>query len=92
MLRPNAVEMDYLYEVKEGDLIVSITFAWEGSIALVGSESVGKLISSFSTYVFNKAKVSASFFKYLMTLDISSFSWGLPGGAGRNRVLSKRDF
>lgn len=92
---PNAVEMDYLYEVKEGDLIVSITFAWEGSIALVGSEGDGKLVSHrFPTYVFNKAKVSASFFKYLMTLDNFFFQLGLisPGGAGRNRVLSKRDF
>ena len=92
---PTSVEMEHLYEVREGDLIVSITFAWEGSIAIACSDADGKLVSHrFPTYVFDKSKVNPDFFKHLMITDDFFFQLGLisPGGAGRNRVLSKKDF
>lgn len=91
---PKTVDMDELYVVRENDLIVNITFAWEHAIAVASKEDDGLLVSHrFPTYVFDggnvpayyKAVVSQRFFKDL--LDHIS-----PGGAGRNRVLNRKDF
>jgi len=87
--------MDKLYVVKENDLIVNITFAWEGAIALVPKKDDGGYVSHrFPTYTFNEKLAISEFFKYAVTtksfraiLELIS-----PGGAGRNRVLSKKDF
>jgi type I restriction enzyme S subunit len=92
---PNAIAMDKLFVVKENDLIVNITFAWEGAIAMVKKRDDGGLVSHrFPTYTFDRSKVLSEFFKYVFvqkrfryTLDLIS-----PGGAGRNRVLSKKEF
>ena len=91
---PETVRMDTLYFVKENDLIVNITFAWEHALALASIEDEGKLVSHrFPTYVF-KSGYSPLFFKYLMMqprfkYELENIS---PGGAGRNRVMSKKDF
>jgi len=92
---PDKIAMDKLYQVKKGDLIVNITFAWESAIAIVKNEDEGGLVSHrFPTYVFNGEFVYGSFFqhviiqkKFRQLLDLIS-----PGGAGRNRVLNKKDF
>ncbi len=91
----DAVAMTHLYQVKEGDLIVSITFAWEGAIAMVGEDGDGALVSHrFPTYTFNKNKVLPEFFRYVMLTKRFFYDLVLisPGGAGRNRVMSKTDF
>ena len=91
---PAAVDMDELYVVQENDLVVNITFAWEHAIAVASKEDDGLLVSHrFPTYVFDdgnvpayyRAVVSQRFFKDM--LDHIS-----PGGAGRNRVLNRKDF
>ncbi len=87
--------METLYEVHRNDLIVNITFAWEGAIAIARMDDHGGLVSHrFPTYTFKREKVIHEFFEYVIedrrfrkTLDLIS-----PGGAGRNRVLSKKDF
>ncbi len=92
---PEDIDIDTLYEVKENDLIVNITFAWEGAIAIAKKEDDGALVSHrFPTYTFNKENGIVDFFRYIIIqprfkylLDTIS-----PGGAGRNRVLSKKDF
>jgi type I restriction enzyme S subunit len=92
---PETIAMDKLYIVKENDLIVNITFAWEGAIAIVKKEDDGGLVSHrFPTYTFNRKISSHNFFRFVFTqkefrsaLDLIS-----PGGAGRNRVLNKKDF
>lgn len=92
---PKTVNMDTLYRVKENDLIVNITFAWEGAIALVKKEDESCYVSHrFPTYEIQKAKAEPSFIRQLimssrMKYDLSNIS---PGGAGRNRVLNKKDF
>ncbi len=91
---PTTVSMDTLYVVKENDLIVNITFAWEHALALASKKDEGKLVSHrFPTYVF-KSEYNPSFFKYYMLQP--RFKYELvnisPGGAGRNRVMSKKDF
>ena len=91
---PDAVAMEELFTVAENDLIVNITFAWEHAIALANQADEGKLVSHrFPTYRFNE-KACPYFYKYYviqphfkkMLSDIS------PGGAGRNRVMSKNSF
>ena len=91
---PSKVDMEELYVVRENDLIVNITFAWEQAIALVKKEDDGLLVSHrFPTYVFDNGNVpffykefaSQHRFKYLLEM-IS------PGGAGRNRVLDRKAF
>jgi restriction endonuclease S subunit len=92
---PKKIAMEKLFIVRENDLIVNITFAWEGAIALVKPEDDGGYVSHrFPTYScisemlipkYIKQVILNTRFKYL--LDLIS-----PGGAGRNRVLSKKNF
>jgi type I restriction enzyme S subunit len=92
---PKKIAMDKLFIVKENDLIVNITFAWEGAIAIVKKEDDGGLVSHrFPTYTFKSNLLLREYFaqviidkKFRMILDLIS-----PGGAGRNRVLSKKEF
>ena len=91
---PDKIAMEELFLVQENDFIVNITFAWEGALAIVKKEDGGGLVSHrFPTYVFDKAISSPNYFRYVFPtkrmrymLDVIS-----PGGAGRNRVLNKKD-
>ncbi len=92
---PDSVAMDTLYEVKQSELIVNITFAWEGAIAIVKPEDEGCLVSHrFPTYSVDPKKADIDFIRHLLTMPSFIFQLGFisPGGAGRNRVLSKTDF
>ncbi|MDG1721186.1 MAG: restriction endonuclease subunit S [Bacteroidia bacterium] len=92
---PKKIAMEKLFIVNENDLVVNITFAWEGAIAIVKKEDEGGLVSHrFPTYTFREEQTSHDYFKQIIidkkfrfTLDLIS-----PGGAGRNRVLSKKEF
>lgn len=91
---PETVMMDTLYEVKENDLIVNITFAWEGAIAIVKKSDEGALVSHrFPTYTFNQEVVIPEYFRHIILTKRFVHELGLvsPGGAGRNRVMSKTD-
>lgn len=75
-------------------LIVNITFAWEHAIAITDANDEGKLVSHrFPTYDFNENALY-DFYKYYILLP--KFKYCLlnasPGGAGRNRVLNKKQF
>lgn len=91
---PNSVDMDTLYEVKENDFIVNITFAWEQAVAIVNkSDEKGLVSHRFPTYTIDSKIVSIEFFRHFILeknfkYQLDSIS---PGGAGRNRVLSKKD-
>lgn len=92
---PNDVAMDFLYEVKKDDLIVNITFAWEGAIAIIKEADEGALVSHrFPTYAFNRDVMTPEYFQHAVLTK--KFFYMLkaisPGGAGRNRVLNKKDF
>lgn len=92
---PSKIAMDTLYVVKEGDLVVNITFAWEGAVAIATEKDEGGLVSHrFPTYVFDERVTSGKFFKYIF--PTKRFKYKLvaasPGGAGRNRVLNKKEF
>lgn len=92
---PSKIDMTELFEVKENDLIVNITFAWEGAIAIVGKVDEGALVSHrFPTYEFQIERMIPEFFRYIIRQKEFVERLGIisPGGAGRNRVLSKKDF
>ena len=92
---PKAIAMDKLYVVKENDLVINITFAWEQAVAIASKIDEGGLVSHrFPTYTFNLKNAVFLYFKFFILgtkfksmLDLIS-----PGGAGRNRVMSKKDF
>lgn len=92
---PDNVGMDVLYEVKENDLIINITFAWEQAVAIVSKKDEGGLVSHrFPTYTFKNEIATFDFFRHFILQKYFKFLLELisPGGAGRNRVMSKTDF
>ncbi|MBS0497234.1 MAG: restriction endonuclease subunit S [Proteobacteria bacterium] len=92
---PEKIVMEDLYEVKPSDLIVNITFAWEGAVAIAKDEDAGGLVSHrFPTFEFNEKYVKSNFFRFAYPTNHFKYLLGLcsPGGAGRNRVLNKKDF
>jgi type I restriction enzyme S subunit len=92
---PNSIAMDTLYEVKENDLVVNITFAWEHAIAIANSKDEGGLVSHrFPTYTFVENQSDPIFFRYYVLQKRFKYLLNVisPGGAGRNRVMSKKDF
>lgn len=93
--RPEEIDMETVYVVGPHDLIVNITFAWEGAIALAKAEDAGCFVSHrFPTFEVKEDRVNRDFLGYAVgsrrffhNLAITS-----PGGAGRNRVLNKAAF
>lgn len=91
---PASIALESLFMIREGDLMVNITFAWEGAIAIVPPKADKALTSHrFLTYTYPESLVRG----YLEALIKSKrfvFECILasPGGAGRNRVLKKTDF
>jgi type I restriction enzyme S subunit len=93
--QPEKNSMDNFYVVRQNDLIVNITFAWEQAIAIVRPEDDGALASHrFPTYTFIEDKGHPEFFRfYILKPRMKSMLQIIsPGGAGRNRVMSKSDF
>jgi len=93
--QPEKNSMTEFYVVRPNDLIVNITFAWEQAIAIVKPEDDGALASHrFPTYTFINTKGHPDFFRFFIIQPKMKYSLDLisPGGAGRNRVMSKSDF
>jgi type I restriction enzyme S subunit len=88
-------QMDTLYQVLKDDLIVNITFAWEGAVAIAKDyDNEGLVSHRFPTYVANTSLINIRFFEFLFPnnrfkRELTIIS---PGGAGRNRVLKRTDF
>lgn len=93
--QPEKNSMDKFYVVRPNDLIVNITFAWEQAIAIVRPEDDGALASHrFPTYTFIEEKGHPDFFRFYILQPRMKFMLEMisPGGAGRNRVMSKSGF
>ena len=93
--QPEKNSMDNFYVVRPNDLIVNITFAWEQAIAIVRPEDDGALASHrFPTYTVIEDKGHPDFFRFYILQPRMKFMLQMisPGGAGRNRVMSKSDF
>lgn len=92
---PEKISMDTLYRVEKDDVVVNITFAWEGAMAIAQSEHDQGLVSHrFPTYRCDDNLVNLWFFKYRFVQKdfLSHLQLCSPGGAGRNRVLNKKAF
>lgn len=92
---PDTIAMETLYVVKENDLVVNITFAWEHAIAVANKIDEGGLVSHrFPTYTFIEENSDSNYFKFFVLQPYFKYLLELisPGGAGRNRVMSKKDF
>jgi type I restriction enzyme S subunit len=91
----DGIALEELFVLRELDLVVNITFGWEGAIAIVPPTADGALVSHrFPTYEIDRTEASAEYFRYLIqtkrfVFDVACAS---PGGAGRNRVLNRREF
>jgi type I restriction enzyme S subunit len=93
--QPEKVMMDTLYRVESNDLILNITFAWEGAIAIASRRDSGGLVSHrFPTYRIREKETNIDFVRNLILTKRFIWDLGLisPGGAGRNRVLNQKDF
>ncbi|MET7255039.1 restriction endonuclease subunit S [Dyadobacter fermentans] len=93
--QPEKNSMDKFYVVHANDLIVNITFAWEQAIAIAQPKDDGALASHrFPTYRFIQDKGFPDFFRFYIIQPRMKYMLELisPGGAGRNRVMSKSDF
>lgn len=80
-----------LFQMKEGDLILQITFAWEGAIALCSKAEDGLFGSvRYPTFRVDNERCFAPFLvKYLTTREgLEQIGRICPGSAGRNRVLA----
>jgi type I restriction enzyme S subunit len=80
-----------LYLVKESDLILQITFAGEGAVAIAGREEDGMFASvRFPTFRVNEAICDARYLLMYLRTSEGVFQLGKisPGSAGRNKVLS----
>lgn len=93
--RPEQIDMDTLFVVTATDLIINITFAWEGAIALAKPEDQGCLVSHrFPTFEINEVVVNRDYLGF--AVNNARFFYALrgisPGSAGRNRVLNQKDF
>ncbi|MFA5043534.1 MAG: restriction endonuclease subunit S [Kiritimatiellia bacterium] len=92
---PSEIALDELFQLRTNDLVVNITFAWEGALAIVPPEADGALVSHrFPTFQCEKNKAALGFIRHIIRTKRFVFECGLasPGGAGRNRVLSKNAF
>jgi len=84
-----------LYEVRGGDFVLNITFAWEGAVAIVGEEDDGWYVSGrFPTFRIDPSQVDVRYlFYYFRTpRGREQLVRVSPGSAGRNRVLNTRRF
>lgn len=80
-----------LYEIRAGDFILQITFAWEGAVALAGKTEDGLFGSvRYLTFRVNEEICSPRYLlTYMKTPEaIAQLAKISPGSAGRNRVLS----
>lgn len=91
----DGIALDELFELKHQDLVVNITFGWEGAVAIVPPEADGALVSHrFPTYKVDENQVLVEYLRHVIRSKRFVFDVGVasPGGAGRNRVLNRQEF
>lgn len=80
-----------LFQIRDGDFILQVTFAWEGAVALASRADDGLYGSvRFPTFRVDEAKCYSPFLvHYFRTPEgREQLTRICPGSAGRNRVLS----
>ncbi len=84
-----------VFWVEPGDFVLNIVFAWEGAVAVLGEADRGMIGSHrFPTFCADESQLNAHFLlAYFKTPEgLQKLATISPGGAGRNRTLSKSGF
>ncbi len=84
-----------VFWVEPGDFVLNIVFAWEGAVALLSEAEAGRIGSHrFPTFRADPARLDPRFLlAYFKTpTGLELLGRVSPGGAGRNRTLSKTAF
>lgn len=84
-----------VFWVKPGDFVLNIVFAWEGAVGIVGDAEAGMIGSHrFPTFRPDASRLDTRFLlHYLRTKEgLDALLRVSPGGAGRNRTLSRKAF
>jgi len=84
-----------VFWMEPGDFVINIVFGWEGAVAVLG-ESEKDMIAShrFPTFRADDSRLDSRFLLYFCKTPAGLDLLGRvsPGGAGRNRTLSKTAF
>jgi type I restriction enzyme, S subunit len=84
-----------VFRVEPADFVLNIVFAWEGAVAVLNDADAGMIGSHrFPTFRADEARLDRHFLlAYLRTPEgIDLLGRVSPGGAGRNRTLSRTAF
>lgn len=84
-----------VFWVEPGDFVLNIVFAWEGAVGIVNDAEQGMIGSHrFPTFRPDEARLDTRFLlHYFRTKEgLDALLRVSPGGAGRNRTLSRRAF
>ncbi|MBK8232382.1 MAG: restriction endonuclease subunit S [Candidatus Eisenbacteria bacterium] len=84
-----------VFWVEPGDFVLNIVFAWEGAVGIVGEAETGMIGSHrFPTFRPDVSRLDTRFLlHYFRTKEgLDALLRVSPGGAGRNRTLSRNAF
>ncbi|HXS99004.1 MAG TPA: hypothetical protein VN736_30625 [Candidatus Limnocylindrales bacterium] len=84
-----------VFHVAPGDFVLNIVFAWEGAVAVLGEAEKDMIASHrFPTFRCDERRLSSHFLVAYLTTPAGLDLLGRvsPGGAGRNRTLSRSAF
>jgi type I restriction enzyme, S subunit len=84
-----------VFWIEPGDFVLNIVFAWEGAVAVLTDADAGMIGSHrFPTFRADEARLDCRFLlAYFRTPEgLDLLSRVSPGGAGRNRTLSRTAF
>lgn len=90
-----AIGTKRVFHVIPGALVINIVFAWEQALAVTTPDEVGFIASHrFPMFVPKDNQCNVGFMQrlFLMPLGKELLKVASPGGAGRNRTLSQKEF
>jgi type I restriction enzyme, S subunit len=84
-----------VFWMEPGDFVINIVFGWEGAVAVLGEVESGMIASHrFPTFRTDESRLDTRFLVLFFRTPVGLDLLGRvsPGGAGRNRTLSKNRF
>lgn len=84
-----------VFAVREGDLVVSNIFAWEGAVAVATPKEARRIGSHrFMTWVVDPERADVKYLYYYLTSGrgVAQLLQASPGSAGRNKTLAIQAF
>lgn len=84
-----------VFRIEPGDFVLNIVFAWEGALAIASHQEEGMIGSHrFPTFRSDPARLDVRFLRWFLLTKpgLELLLRVSPGGAGRNRTLSRDAF